>query len=430
MDELDFDVTDLRAVPDAGMDADDWEPLDAGTLPHQSPAAPSHQRRLWFSRRLRAMLTGAVVLLVSAILLFSIPQSPASLAALLHVPTPTAPPPLPVGADTLVLRHTVPWGELRLDGAPVRHLGTALVPPNTQGVQLPALTLARGRHSLSYVAPPFPTLRCTISVPAAPGDTCPLVSQKADDALETFGLVRSVDLGATFALLPPAQQHALVSTVAAALAAQSPMATLAAGEPYLAADGRPALAGTPLAATLRYTLDTGGETASSNGEQVCHPLCADEHDQGDLSAWLIAVPLALAWQYAPASGQPFSGPVVPGALGAVYVDAQVAWDSGWQVVSMPIYGQAECAVAIAEAQVALAQQWSSSRFSCVPAQDHIASGCLITVQPSDPTGLPQGPELALYYRFGMLFAGNAAARRDIPGLPSLTPAALALLPTP
>lgn len=437
MDELDFDVTDLREAPDADTDADadGWEPAGAGRPAHQPSALLLHPRRLQLSRRLRATLTGAAVLLVSALLLLSIPQAPSSLAALLHIPTPTAPPPLPVGADTLVLRHTVPWGELRLDGEPVRHLGTALVPPNTQGVQLPALTLARGRHTLSYSALPFPTLRCNISVPAAPGDTCPLVSRTADDALETFGLTRSVDLGATFALLPPAQQDALLSVVAAALAAQSPTATLAAGEPYLAADGKPAVASMPLVATLRYTLDTSSAIIGPAGPigpaatDACRPLCADEHDQGDLSAWLVAARLALAWQYAPAAGQPFAGPVAPGAPSAVYVDVQVTWDGGWRVIPAPIGGQAECAAATAAAQIALAQQRLSGRFSCVPALDHPANGCLVTAQPLDAAGLPSGSDLALYYRFGLLFAGNAAARRGLPGLPAIAPAALALLPT-
>lgn len=429
MDEFDLDVTDLREPDDT--DADDppsHAARPASRHPHSfaAPALPH------LSRRLRGALTGAVVLLVGAVLLLSIPQAPATLAALLRIPTPTAPPALAVGADTLVLSHTVPWGALRLDGAPVQRLGTALVPPNTQGAELPALTLTRGTHSLSYVAPPFSPLRCTISVPAAPADTCPLGPHEASGALEAFGATRIVDLGATPALLPPAQHAALVSAVAAALAAQSPMATLAAGEPYLAANGRPALARAPLAATLRYTLDTSEDVTGPAGDGVCRPLCADEHDQGDLSSWLLAARLALAWQYIPTTGagQPFAGDVALGPPTAIYVDVQVAWDGAWRVVSAPIDGQAECAVATASAQTVLDLHRLSGRFSCVPAQDHIAAGCLVTAQPLSSAGQPVGPELALYYRFGVLFAGNAAARQRLPELPAIAPAALALLPAP
>lgn len=428
MDEFDFDVTDLREPDD--MAADD--PAMPVARPH------SHHRFAvsalpHLSRRLRGTLTGVVVLVVAAVLLLGIPQAPATLAALLRIPTPAPPPPLAIGADTLVLRHTVPWGELRLDDTPMQHLGTALVPPNTQGAQLPALTLTRGTHSLSYVAPPFSPLRCTISVPAAPADTCPLGPREDSGALEAFGATRIVDLGATPALLPPAQHEALVSAVAAALAAQSPATTLAAGEPYLAANGRLVAAGEPLAATLRYTLDTSEDVSGPGADDVCRPLCADAHDQGDLSSWLLAARLALAWQYAPTTsgaGQPFAGDVAPGPPTAVYVDVQVAWDGAWRVVSAPIDGQAECAVATASVQAALGLHRLAGRLSCVSAPDHIAAGCLVMAQPLDSAGQPVGPELALYYRFGVLFAGDAATRRVLPELPAIAPSTLALLPAP
>lgn len=431
MDEFDLEVTDLREPDnpdDVEAEADDSD--TAPVVTRRPFAAPAHPL---LSRRLRAALTGATVLLVAAVLLLSIPQAPGTLAALLRIPTPTPPPPLSVGADTLILRHTVPWGVLRVDGAPVRHLETALVPPNTQGTQLPALTLARGMHTLSYDAPPFPALRCRVSVPAAPSDTCPLGLQAVTGPLETFGLARLVDLGATPALLPQPQHDALESAVAVALAAQSPATSLAAGEPYLAADGTPAEARAPLAATLRYALDTSGDSANPSTDDVCRPLCADQHDQGDLPAWLLAARLALSWQYAPAAGQPFAGAVAPGPPTAVYVDVQVTWDRMdglWRVVSAPIDSQAECAVATARAQAAIEQHRLSGRLSCMPTPDHIADGCLITAQPLDATGQPVGQELALYYRFGVLFAGNAAARQRLPELPAIGHAALALLPSP
>ena len=427
MDEFDLDVTDLREP----ADVDDGDLVFFATRPTSRHPFGLHTL-VRLPRRVRGVLAGAVVLLVAAVVLLNIPQAPATLAALLRIPTPTPPPPLAVGADTLVLRHAVPWGELRLDGAPVQHLGTALVPPNTQGAELPALTVTRGTHSLSYVAPPFSPLRCTISVPAAPTDTCPLGPHDEVGALETFGAARIVDLGATPALLPPAQHQALVSSVATALAAQSPTATLAAGELYLGADGRPTLARAPLMATLRYTLDTTEDIIGPTADGVCLPLCADAHDQGDLSSWLLAARLALAWQYAPSSaaGRPFRGDVAPGPPTAIYVDVQVTWDGIWRVVSAPIDGQAECAVATASAQAVLAQHRLSGRLSCVSAPDHIAAGCLVMAQPLDSTGQPVGSELALYYRFGVLFAGEVAARRALPELPALPPAVLTLLPAP
>lgn len=428
MDEFDLEVTDLRESPD--MDVDDPAEMDAHRrLPARDPfAAPV---RPPISRRLRAALTGAVVLLVASVLLLSIPRAPATLAALLHIPTPAPPRPLPIGADTLVLRHIVPWGELRLDGVPVRHLGTALVPPNTQGAQLPALTLARGTHSLSYVAPPFPSLRCIISVPAAPSDTCPLAPQEVAGPLETFGLARIVDLGATPALLPQRQHDALVSAVAAALATQSPTTTLAAGEPYLTADGAAAVAREPLVATLRYTLDSSTYTDSFNGEGMCRPLCADAHDQTSYSGWLLTGRLDLSWQYLPAAGQPFAGGVAQGAPNPIAETAVlVTWNGAWQVALAPLFGEPECAAAAAAVRSALEEQALSARLACEVAPQRAADGCLVTVQPLDAAGLPAGLELALYYRFGVLFAGDATARHRLPKLSAVEPAALALLPSP
>lgn len=428
MDEFDIEVTDLRESPDT--DADDPTEVDEHwRLPARDPfAAPARSRR---SRRLRAAFTGAVVLLVASVLLLSIPRAPATLAALLHIPTPAPPLPLPVGADTLVLRHAVPWGELRLDGAPVRHLETALVPPNTQGAQLPALTLARGRHSLRYVAPPFPTLRCAISVPAAPSDTCPLAPQEVAGPLETFGLARIVDLGATPALLPQRQHDALVSAVAAALAAQSSTTMLAAGEPYLTAGGAAAVAREPLVATLRYTLDSGTYTDSFNGEGMCRPLCADAHDQASYSGWLLTGRLDLSWQYLPTAGQPFAGAVAQGTQNPIAEAAVlVTWSGAWQVTLAPLFGEPECAAAATAVRSALEEQALSARLACEVAPRRAADGCLVTVQPLDAAGLPVGPVLALYYRFGVLFAGDTAARHRLPKLSAVGPAALALLPAP
>lgn len=429
MDELDFEVTDLREPPADRRDRDPSGTAASGEMrpPAQRPfAAPARSRRV---RRLRGALTAAALLLVGAVLMVSIPQAPATLAALLHVPTPSPPPPLPVGADTLVLQDSVPWGVLSVDGAPVRHLGTALVPPNTQGVQVPALTLARGRHSLSYAAPPFSTLRCHISVPAAPDDSCPLAPQAVTGPLETFGRTRIVDLGARPALLPRRQRDALVRVVAAALAAQSPTTALAAGEPYLAADGQRAVAREPLVATLRYTLDTGAPDISPEGDATCGALCADSHDQGDLRAWLLAARVALSWQYAPTTGgQPFAGAVAAGSPAAVYLDVQVAWDGAWEVVSAGVFDQAECAVATAAAQTALQQQQLAGRLACTATFEHIAAGCLVTAQPLDAAGRPAGQQLALYYRFGLLFAGDAPTHQRLPNLPAAGGAALALLP--
>lgn len=431
MDEFDLDVSDLREPPPAdprdGADpADPANPAAEFRTPTHRPFAVS--ARAHRPPRMRALLTIAAVLLAALALLLSIPQAPATFAALLHVPTPTSPPPLPVGADTLVLQHTVPWGVLRVDGAPVRHLGSALVPPNTQGAQLPALTLARGRHILTYDAPPFPMLRCTVTVPAAASDSCSLGPQQTAGPLETFGLARIVDLGATPTRLPQRQHDALVSAVAAALAAQSPATTLAHGEPYLAADGTLASARQPLMATLRYTLDTSVYTSGPNGEGVCRPLCTDAHDQGGFSAWLLTGQMDLSWQYTPPDAPPFAGATAPYTSNPTdVVDVLVNWNGAWQVSLAPLSGVPICDLAEGAVGNELESHGLLANLACAAAT-HPADGCLTTAQPLDDARQPAGTQLAFYYRFGVLFAANSTTRRRLPNLPSLDPAALALLP--
>ncbi len=426
MDEfdLDFDVSDLREPPPADTAAAAAD--DHPRVPRPVISAARGRSRL--APRTRAILTIAAALLVALALLLSVPQAPATLVALLRLPTPTAPPPLPVGADTLVLQHTVPWGVLRVDGAPVRHLGTALVPPNTKGAQLPALTLARGQHTLSYDAAPFPTLRCTVSVPAAASDSCPLGPRDVTGPLETFGLVRIVDLGAMPARLPQAQRDALVSAVAAAVAAQSPSTTLPPGEPYLAADGTPAIAREPLVATLRSTLDSGAYAPGPDGEGACPTVCTNAHDQVSFSAWLLTGQVDLSWLYTPLSGPSYGGDIAPGSPHmADMTDVLVTWDGSWQVTLAPLSSVPICDIAQAAVVAELERHGLTVNLACTAAE-HPADGCLMTAQPLDAARQPAGQELALYYRFGMLFAADALTRQWLPDLPPARPAALALLP--
>src|SRR3954453_8056762 len=86
---------------------------------------------------------------------------------------PTHTPLVRLGADSLQLLHSAPWGSLRLDGQSAATLGISLT-PRIPDETAPAFTLRAGHHPIKYPPEPFPPLRCQISQPASATDTCPL----------------------------------------------------------------------------------------------------------------------------------------------------------------------------------------------------------------------------------------------------------------
>src|SRR5262249_25533821 len=210
-----------------------------------SPLAPRLTGR---ARLARAGCVGALLLLVLALLLLPNPATQAALVGLLHLETPTATPRLSIGDNRFLWEHSVPWGVLLVDGRPGPDVRTSGILFDETGdpVAAPPYTFAlpRGRHTLEYRAAPFPTLRCTISVPAALSDTCPLVHNVPPFLVKQDDLhSRYLDLRATLDRLSPEQWTALTAATQATLnqialaAAPAPGTLVASGDHYLAATG-------------------------------------------------------------------------------------------------------------------------------------------------------------------------------------------------
>src|SRR5262249_47024552 len=147
-------------------------------------------------------------------LLLPNPATQAALVGFLHFETPTPTPPLSVGGNPFLWEHSVPWGILLVDGRSWPDVRTSVIRFDETGepVADPPYTFAlpRGRHTLEYHAAPFPTLRCTVSVPAALSDTCPLVHNVPPFLVPQGDLhSRDLDLRATLDRLPPEQRAAL-----------------------------------------------------------------------------------------------------------------------------------------------------------------------------------------------------------------------------
>ena len=155
--------------------------------------------------RERIVRAAAIVgLLVVALLplLVVTPASARTLAAWVGLPTLPRPTPLPPGAGTFLLADTVPWGDLEIDARPAAALGIALQWPY-DGNQVPTFTLPPGAHELIYHAEPFVPMRCRVSVPAAPTDTCPLLPPDHNSPLFPPASSRILDARALPASLPP-----------------------------------------------------------------------------------------------------------------------------------------------------------------------------------------------------------------------------------
>src|SRR5258708_10508440 len=173
------------------------------------PPRPTARRRV-----LRALGIGATLVLVLALALPVLANASIDLRTLLHISTPTPTPKLSPTDTVFYWVDGVPWGELQVDGRPGPDVHQPLG-QTAEGLSvLPSFTLPRGRHTLRYVAAFFPPPTCTVHVPAAQTDTCPLAREAVspDPALAGHsGLV--LDLQATVARLPPEHRTPLHQTI-------------------------------------------------------------------------------------------------------------------------------------------------------------------------------------------------------------------------
>jgi hypothetical protein len=167
----------------------------------------------------------------------------------------------------------VPWGTLLVDGRTTR-----LVPPEPvalagSGPPAPTFVLGRGRHTIEDRAAPFLTLRCVVSVPAAPNDTCPLARPSPVDPVHAFGAARVLDLEARPERLPADALTSLQQILIAAMNAGVPPVRVAVGERYLGADGAVRVASQPLMATVIYAVNHDPTLGFPGPTGPCVALC-------------------------------------------------------------------------------------------------------------------------------------------------------------
>jgi hypothetical protein len=413
-DDFELEVTDLRtgqALPHATNSTSASPPAaPAENAPPAEPLGtawkPAGTPKPGRARRLRAAVVAAAVLLVMVLLLGIVPDSRASLAALLHLPTPTPTVPLAFGADQFSAVNGVPWGVLRSDGKQVAV---------SQAQTVFVFSLPRGRHTLEYRADPFAVLRCEVTVPVSPRDTCPLLT--ATDAVHNIGVGRYLDFRCTPQTLPAQQVAALETVIQRGLDALQLTTTVPPGTRYLGADGKPQVATAALPATFSYRLNLDVNESFNAGMGACVTFC-DSYGS-DAAGWIVAVHALFGWHFAGAGIAPIDVPAIVHTPPDTVLPEQVSWRNGWQLATQPFDSGKLCGALISNVFALITSPDGGSSLSVnTQAMPNPADGCLYSVTLSaDSSSTAPAPASTYLYRFGLLFAVDNEAQRMQPSLP-------------
>jgi hypothetical protein len=421
------------------MDDSDFEVSALANSPARHQAhSPTILRRQLSARERIARASAIVCLLIVALapLLAISPAASRTFAAWVGLPTPPRPTPLPPGVGVFLLANTVPWGDLEIDAHSAASLGIALQWPYG-GNQIPSFSLALGTHELTYRAVPFATLRCRVSVPAAPTDTCPLLHLDSNSPLFPPANSRVLDARALPQFLPPMAFAALANAVAQRLEAWSGTTQLTPGDHYLAADEQIAVARFSAQATVRYQINQDAREQAPTFNGGCVSLCAFSvaRTQLDADDWRLLANVVASWRYAQANRQVIFAPAAPVDSDAhALVPVTVRWNGQWSVEEPPAEALVDappCQIAHnvlsrvfsnEESPVAMANgSWGT--YAAPPA----ATGCLIVFGSAvSPAGQPIGATIQTLYRFGVLLAVNPGATQAFAQLSSAAPSERAL----
>jgi hypothetical protein len=360
-------------------------------------------------------------LLITA--LFFVPaENRAALLRALSLPTAAPDAPIQLGNDTFLWEHTVPWGRLLIDGQP----GPALVGAGLSDDPVPQthapFRLSRGRHTLEYEAALFPTLRCTVSVPYSPDDTCPLGTEGVPAGPDR--LARILDLQATVNRLSTHERQVLLATAQerlAALAAGAPLGSLMTGDHYRDASGQVTQASTALQMEAQFPLDNN---PNRFGGSACVTICAVTSvvDPVSTTDWVLQVAVKLTWRYITPSGQTLlaDGPAGEGDASSQTIPLHARWTAGdWQIdLPKASAGQTDPIICPTGAYYRTDLTLPDSAFAWTSGSSLPELGCLFAGSVIDrTTGKPSGPMALLLYRAGVLLAVNDQARTWFPTLP-------------
>lgn len=436
-DSFEIEITDLRGDPVAAPAPADGVPQPAGSSPEDEPgtAAPRRgnsplARRAGRRARLLGSASAATVLTVAlVVVLLGSPVARGPFNSLFPTPTATE-----LGADTFQLVNDVPWGTLTADGHAIAR--TRL------GGQPALFRLDGGTHQLVFVAPPFPALRCQVSVPAAAADTCPL----ARDTQQLYLVpqpprlegLRVLDLRASVDNLPLDSHAQLIAATRALFASAQQQTVVRPGEHYLGGDQRMRVARSVLQATQAMELDPNLNSGVSFNGETCNMICSLPAPAAIPGGWALMATATLSWRFAAPDGTLVAETAPQTHDGAqmsvMPIMLTATWQSAWQVsfatgsgglfglsggpdAPLAVTAQILCGAAQFDAasRITPSTEYGSIGWSGIA--PNAADGCVVVNQATNPEDQLVGQPEYWLYRFGVLLAASPLAHQLNPDLP-------------
>lgn len=422
---------------------DDSLEIEVGSLHASAPSSETPTIKPLFERvqsrraqmRRGGVVTGALVVVVVALIL-SIAPTREALRGAIFGPTPVATDPIRSGEDSLYVTLNPNWGTVTLDDRRIVRLPL-------EGIDQP-LPLSRGVHVLRWRVDPIINFACRLTVPSAPGDTCPT---RIGIQPQKKGVASVVAFQLSLANVAPTYHASLLAAIQNALDGAQSSDIVRPGEHYFGAP-TPTVATQPLRATLRWVSDAEdfrvtcpsinsgpGTDCMMNGD--CREICTapwqipTDTNKGIWQAYIVA---HASWHITTLDERVVvdnrlddGGTSLPGN-DEHPVPITIGWDgSQWHVKAT---FTAQSVADPFSAPGCLSARDAITYVTIIPPElpgdvsvswfyvqgDPIASGCLMAAVPMSTQGVPdtssQGISRAflVLYRFGVPLAANAGAR--------------------
>jgi hypothetical protein len=238
------------------------------------------------------------VALAVAIILVTFPDAASQVKAPLRLLTPEPTTTLPIGSDIILLAHVVPWGTLRIDG----RADVASDLGDYNGYH--SLQVPPGRHTLDYIAAPFPPTHCAVSAPARASDTCKAPSDRALASHPIGEGLRALDMNATLSTMESDARSKLQTLLQNG--SSYPAISIEPGMHYLDQNGIVAVARELMSVIMTAEARRpASDTAFDDEGHTCGEFCAPTR-QWNPVGWILLVRTGLRWQYTAASGATFT----------------------------------------------------------------------------------------------------------------------------